>query len=266
MAADYSAYKYLICERPEPGILKVTINNPEHLNAISPPIHAEMSRIWLDVAEDTDTRAVLFTGAGRAFSAGGDVINMRDSWRKREVASVMREARQIIDSMLNLPQPLIALVNGHAVGLGATLALTCDIVFAAENARIGDRHVNVGLVAGDGGTMMWPLLVGPHRAKQFLLTGQLMLGSEAAAMGLINKAVPAEDLERTGLEFAREVAALPPLAVQWTKLSVNRTLRLVASVAFETSIAYEGASMLSEDHVEAVNGFIEKRSPRFTGR
>jgi enoyl-CoA hydratase len=262
---DYSSYQHLICERPETGILKVTLNNPEHLNAISPPIHAEMSRIWLDVAEDSDTRAVLFTGAGRAFSAGGDVHNMQSTWRQREIHSVMREARQIIDSMLNLPQPLIALVNGHAVGLGATLALTCDIVFAAENARIGDRHVNVGLVAGDGGTIIWPLLVGPHRAKQYLMTGQLVTGAEAAAMGLINKAVPLEQLESTGMEMARELAAQPPLAVQWTKLSVNRTLRLMAGVAFETSIAYEGASMLSEDHLEAVTGFIEKRPPNFRG-
>src|SRR5581483_3937022 len=190
MAKDYSNYEHLVCERPEPGILTITINNPESLNAISPPIHTELAHIWADVADDTDTRVVLLTGAGRAFSAGGDVHNMRATWRQRDVAATMREAKQIVDRMLDLPQPLIALVNGHAVGLGATLALICDVVIAADGAKIGDRHVNVGLVAGDGGALIWPLLVGPHRAKQFLLTGELIEARDAAAMGLINRAVP----------------------------------------------------------------------------
>jgi len=247
MPADYSAYQHLLIERPEPGILKLTINNPESLNAIAPPIHTELARIWVDIAADSETRVVLLTGAGRAFSAGGDVHNMRATWRQRDIAHVMREGKQIVDRMLDLPQPLIALVNGHAVGLGATLALTCDIVFAAENAKIGDRHVNVGLVAGDGGALIWPLLVGPHRAKQFLMTGELLTATDAAALGLINKAVPAAELEETGMAFARTLLGLPPLAVQWTKLSINKTLKLVANAAFETSLAYEGATMLSED-------------------
>jgi len=266
MPTDYSAYQHLIVERLEPAILKITINNPEHLNAISPPIHAEMARIWADVAADTETRVVLLTGAGRAFSAGGDVYNMRESWRKRDVHTVMREAREIVYRMLDTPQPIIALVNGHAVGLGATIALTCDLVYIAENARIGDRHVNVGLVAGDGGALIWPLLIGPHRAKQYLMTGELITGAEAAAMGLVNRAVPLDQLEAVGLEMARQLAALPPLAVQWTKLSINKLLKLVGNTAFETSIALEGASMLSEDHYEAVSAFIEKRPAAFTGR
>ncbi|HLZ72639.1 MAG TPA: enoyl-CoA hydratase-related protein [Dehalococcoidia bacterium] len=263
---DYGAYKHLVCERPEAGILKITINNPESLNAIAPPIHSELAHIWVDVAADEETRVVLLTGAGRAFSAGGDVHNMRATWRQRDIAHTMREGKQIVDRILDLPQPLIALINGHAVGLGATLALCCDIVFAAEGAKIGDRHVNVGLVAGDGGALLWPLLLGPHRAKQFLMTGELIEGREAAAMGLINKAVPAEQLEAEGLAFARTLAALPPLAVQWTKLSVNKTLKLIANAAFETSLAYEGASMLSQDHLEAVSAFIEHRAPSFSGR
>ncbi len=266
MAVDFSTYQYLVCERPEPHILKITINNPEHLNAIAPPIHTELSRIFPEIGADDETRVVLLTGAGRAFSAGGDVNNMRATWRNRDIATLMREAGQIVHGILDLPQPIIALVNGHAVGLGATLALTCDVVFAAEGARIGDRHVNVGLVAGDGGALIWPLLVGPHRAKQFLMTGELIQAADAAAMGLINKAVPADQLEATGLELARQLAALPPLAVRWTKLSVNKTLKLVANAAFETSLAWEAASMLSQDHLEAVSAFIEKRQPDFTGR
>lgn len=266
MSKDYSSYEHLICERPESGILKITINNPESLNAISPPIHTELAHIWADVADDTDTRVVVLTGAGRAFSAGGDVHNMRATWRQRDVAATMREAKQIVDRILDLPQPLIALVNGHAVGLGATLALVCDIVFAAEGAKIGDRHVNVGLVAGDGGALIWPLLIGPHRAKHYLMTGELIDARDAAALGLINKAVPADQLEAEGLALARTLANLPPLAVQWTKLSINKTLKLIANSAFETSLAYEGGSMLSQDHLEAVSAFIERRPASFTGR
>lgn len=263
---DYSRYQSLLVDRPEQGILKITLNRPEHLNAIAPDTHTELANIWTDVARDTETRCVLFTGAGRAFSAGGDIQNMRKVWRNRDVATTALEARQIVTRMLDTPQPIIAMVNGHAVGLGATLALACDIVFAADHAKIGDRHVNVGLVAGDGGTLFWPLAIGPHRAKQFLLTGELITGAEAAAMGLINRAVPLEDLEETALTLARQLVALPPLAVQWTKLSINKTLKLISNTSFETAIAYEGASMYTEDHLEAVTAVIEKRPPSFTGR
>lgn len=263
---DYRRYEHILTERPEPGVLKLTINNPESLNAIAPPIHTELAGIWVDIAADPETRCVLLTGAGRAFSAGGDINNMQRTWGERDVAGVMREAKQIIDRMLDTPQPIIAMVNGAAVGLGATLALTCDIVIMAEEARIGDRHVNVGLVAGDGGALIWPLLIGPHRAKQFLMTGDLIGGSDAAAMGLVNRAVPRAELEATALELARRLVALPPLAVQWTKLSINKTLKLVGNAAFETSLAYEGASMMSRDHLEAVTAFIENRPPSFSGR
>lgn len=262
---DYSGYEHILCERPEDGILKLTINNPENLNAIAPPIHTELARIWIDIADDPDTRCVLLTGAGRAFSAGGDVKNMVRTWGERDVAAALREAKQIVDRMMDTPQPIIAMVNGHAIGLGATLALNCDIVFAAEGARIGDRHVNVGLVAGDGGALLWPLLIGPHRAKQYLLTGQLLTGAEAAEMGLINQAVKLEELETVAMEMAQRIAALAPLAVRWTKLSINKTLRLIANASFETSLGYEGASMMSKDHLEAVTAMAEGREPSFRG-
>lgn len=264
--SDYNQYKFLLCDRLQPGILKITLNRPEQLNAISPELHTELSQIWRDVAHDSETRCVLFTGAGRAFSAGGDLGNMQKVWRNRDVATTALEARQIVNGMLDTPQPIIAMVNGHAVGLGATLALACDLVIATEQARIGDPHVNVGLVAGDGGTLFWPLAIGPHRAKQYLLTGELMSGAAAAAIGLINRAVSPEELEPTALALAQQLVALPPLAVQWTKLSINKILKLIGNTSFETAIAYESATMSSDDHLEAVTAFIEKRSPNFVGR
>lgn len=259
-------YRFLLREELEPGIVRLTLNDPERLNAAGPGMHHELSRIWAELAAADGIRVILLTGAGRAFSAGGDVRAMRDMWRTRDVPGLMREARDIFFGMLELPQPIIALVNGPAVGLGATLALSCDIVLAAEGAKIGDTHVNVGLVAGDGGAVLWPMLVGVHRAKHHLLTAELLDADRAAEIGLINEAVPSERLHARGLEIARRLAALPPLALRWTKLSINRTVRLMAASAFESSIALEATSMLSEDHLEAATAFLDKRTPNYKGR
>jgi enoyl-CoA hydratase len=229
-------------------------------------MHKELARVWRDIACDTDTRVVLLTGVGKAFSAGGDLDNMRSTWRQRDLGDRTVDSRAIFHGMLELPQPVITLLNGDAVGLGATIALSADIVIASERARVGDRHVNVGLTAGDGGALLWPLILGPHRAKELLLTGRLVRAEEAMTMGIVNQVVPPSALEEAGLEMARKLAALSPLAVQWTKLAVNRTLSVLAGGAFEVSLAWERATMLTEDHHEAVTALLEKRTPTFHRR
>jgi enoyl-CoA hydratase len=156
-------------------------------------------------------------------------------------------------------------VNGAAIGLGATLALFCDIIFAANHAKIADPHVKVGFVAGDGGAVIWPQLIGYARAKEYLLTGDALTGAQAAQIGLINHAVPAEDLDKAVDEFAQRLAAGASRAIQWTKLSVNIGLKALATSILDASIAYEALSNLTKDHQEAVNAFREKRPPRFTG-
>ncbi len=172
---------------------------------------------------------------------------------------------EIAAGLLDIPQPVIAAVNGDAVGLGATLALACDVVVISDAARIGDTHVRVGLVAGDGGAVLWPLLVGPSRAKDFLMRGRLVDGAEAYRMGLVGHAVAPADVLDQAKSIAAEMAALPPLAVRWTKQSINKQIRQQLELAFDASIAFETITMLSRDYSEAVNGFLEKRKPEFKG-
>jgi enoyl-CoA hydratase len=192
---DYSQYGGVLVARQD-KVLTITLNSPETLNAFTGPMHTSMSRIWDDVNDDPDVRVVVVTGAGRAFSAGGNVIAMQkkiddpDAWD-----AGTPEAKRIVFRMLECDKPIIARVNGHAVGLGATIALLCDIIIAADHAKIGDPHVNAGLVAGDGGALIWPQLIGFARAKEYLLTGDLMTATEAQRIGLINHVVPADQLD-----------------------------------------------------------------------
>jgi enoyl-CoA hydratase len=167
--------------------------------------------------------------------------------------------------MLDCPKPFIARINGHAMGLGATMALLCDFTIAAEESRIADPHVKAGFVAGDGGSLLWPQLIGYARAREYLLLGDSLTGREAADIGLITRAVALENLDSAVDEFVQRVLALPPRALQWTKLSVNLGLKQMASTMMDATMAYEGLSNITADHQEAVSAFREKRKPKFTG-
>jgi enoyl-CoA hydratase len=263
---DLSKYTRLLFER-DGRILKITMNRPEELNATDPAMHTELSHVFTECNEDPDTDVVIITGAGRAFSAGGGYESLQaaiDNPERWEVLSV--EARRIVYSMIDCQKPIIARVNGHAIGFGATLALFCDIVVAAEHAKIGDPHVKVGLVAGDGGAVIWPQLLGYSKAKEYLLTGDLLTAADAERIGLISRAVPADQLDEVVNGIARKIAANPAKAVQWTKLSINVGLKPLAHTVLENSMGYERMSARTEDHAEAVAALREKRSPVFKGR
>jgi len=261
---DYSGYHYLSAERKD-RVLTVSFNRPESLNAISAELHTELSRIFADIARDQDTEVVLLTGKGRAFCAGGD-IKWFQSMSPQQLDALFIEARKIIIDLLEVEQPIIAAVNGPATGLGATLALFSDVIIAAENAKIGDPHVRVGVVAGDGGAVIWPWLVGAARAKEFLMTGDLLTAQEAERIGLINRVVPQDKLMSTAMELATRLANGPTKAIRWTKVSVNKILRDTANLVLDTSLALEKHCFYTEDHKEAVRAFVEKREPKFTGR
>jgi enoyl-CoA hydratase/carnithine racemase len=271
-APDYAAYEFIAVDVADNGVATVTLNRPESKNAVHGPLHEELQHIWLDLANDYDVKVVVLTGAGDKFCVGGDVKAMAGSDETfgsgrnidRRVVTA-NEARRTIAYLLDLEQPVIAAINGDAVGLGATLALCCDITVAADSARIGDPHVNVGLVAGDGGAMIWPLLVGPNRAKEFLLRGNLLRGAEAERIGLVNYAVPADEVMAKAMELADELAAKPPMAVRWTKLTVNRWLKDVYQHTFDVGIAFEQITITSDDHKEAARAFAERRPGTFTG-
>ncbi|HVY85190.1 MAG TPA: enoyl-CoA hydratase-related protein [Caulobacterales bacterium] len=245
-------------------VLEVTFNRPDKLNAADARLHEEMARVFVDASNDPDSDIVVLTGAGRAFSSGGDIIWMQEMIDEPDrFEKTLREAKQIVFGLIDCEKPIIAKLNGHATGLGATIALFCDVIFAADTAKIGDPHVSVGFVAGDGGAIIWPQLVGYARAKEYLLTGDLMSAAEAERIGLINHAVPAAELDQRVAEFADRLAAGATKAIRWTKMSVNVGLRQLAASVMDASIAYEAMSNVSPDHQEAVRAFAEKRAPAF---
>jgi enoyl-CoA hydratase len=262
---NYENYKELTVAVSE-RIATITMNRPDKLNAVSAVLHTELSHIFRNVEADPGIDIVILTGAGTAFSAGGDVQWMQDAIDDpQSFERTAREGKQIIFSLLDCEKPVIAKLNGHAVGLGATLALFCDVIFASEKARIGDPHVSVGLVAGDGGAVIWPQLIGYARAKEYLMTGDLIPAPEAQRMGLINHVVKPEELDAAVLAFARRLAGGALKAIRWSKVSVNIGLKQLAHSIMDASIAYEVLTNTSADHAEAVAAFRDKRKPRFTG-
>jgi enoyl-CoA hydratase len=247
------------CDR---GVLTVTFNRPQQLNAIDAALHTELSLLFGDMARDPSVRAIILTGAGRAFSAGGDLDWFR-SMTREGLDTLFVEARRIIIDMLEVPQPIIAAVNGPATGLGATLALFSDIIYASEDARIADTHVRAGIGAGDGGAIIWPLLVGMARAKEFLFTGDSLSAAEAERLGLVNRVTSRAELLPVATAMGRRLADGPQMAVRATKASLNKLLRQVANLTLDTSLALEKECFHSDEHRECVQAFLEKRKPVF---
>ena len=245
------------------AVLTITLNRPDQYNAFSQTLHRELGRCLFDLRHDREARVVILTGAGKAFSAGGDMTEAPPT--ASEFAQGASEGREIVYGLLECPQPIICRMNGDAVGLGATVALMSDFVIAADTARIGDPHVRMGLVAGDGGALIWPLLVGPMLAKYYLLTGELVPAPQAAQLGLITRSVEAAALDTEVAALTAKLLAGAPLAQQFTKRSINAALKSMAALQFDLSLGYEGVTVLSADHAEARAAFIEKRRPRFTG-
>jgi enoyl-CoA hydratase len=262
----YENYKFLLVENKD-GIATVTINRAETLNSVTPDVHTELEYIWIDLARDPDVKAIVLTGAGRAFSAGGDVKAMaaRALTPYGNKYALAVPSLRIFEHMLSTPQPIIAAVNGDALGLGMTLALFADISIVAEDARLGDTHIKIGLVAGDGGAVIWPLIIGVQKAKEFLMRGKPVRGHEAAAMNLVNHAVPKDQVLAKAQEMAAEIAANPYWAVSWTKLSINKMIKQQLNLIMDSSIAYESLTMMTNDYKEAATAFAEKRTPSFTG-
>jgi len=177
----------------------------------------------------------------------------------------VREAKRIVSSLLECDKPIIAKVNGDAIGLGSTLAVFCDVIFAADTARFGDPHNNVGLISGDGGQIMWPLMIGYARAKHYLFTGEKLSAQEAVQIGLINKAVPLTELDAAVDAYADKLARLPVQSLRWSKSTINVPLRQMAASMMDVGMAYENVSSLTRDHQEAINAFRDKRKPEFKG-
>lgn len=249
----------------EGRVLTVTIEG-NAVNAVDAAMHRDLARVFGDLQHDPGSDIIILTGRGRAFCAGGDF-----DWFEQQIADprtfrdIGFEAKRIVSGLLELEKPILCRMNGAAAGLGATIALLCDVIVADENARIGDPHVKVGLVAGDGGAVIWPQLIGFARAKEFLMTGDLLTAKHAAEIGLVNYAVPAAELDAKIAELVEKIAGNPRWAVRWTKTVVNLQLKDIANKLMDASIAYEMASNTMADRKEAVRAFVEKRKPNLTG-
>ena len=260
----FDDYQRIAVSRRE-RILVLALDNGK-VNAVDGQMHRELARVFLDAQDDADSDLVILTGTGRAFCAGGDT-----AWFRRQIEdprsfrAIAPEAKRIVTSLLELEKPLLCRLNGAAAGLGATIALMSDVIVAADTAVIGDPHIKVGLVAGDGGAIIWPQLIGFARAKELLLTGDLLPASEAARMGLINHAVPAAELDAKVDEIAAKILGNPRWAVRWTKTVANIPLRELAARLSDPAIAYEILTNLTEDRREAVDAFIERRTPQYGG-
>jgi len=246
------------------NVLTITLNNPDQLNAIRPEMDEALTRIFWDADRDPEVRVIVLRGAGRAFSAGGDVVAMKDGIENINLfIAGIKNGKRFMQSMIDCDKPIVACVHGDAIGLGCTIALYADIVVASENARFADPHVKVGLVAGDGGAIAWPLNAGYAAAKYFLLTGDLVSARDAQAMGLIAKVTTEDDLEA---ELDRVVGKLNNGALQsiiYTKHVLNIGFRQLFSSSVDAGFALETVSGRLQDHAEATAAFTEKRKPNF---
>lgn len=245
-------------------VLTLCLSRPDKLNAFNALMHTELAKAILVASEDPGSDVIILTGAGRAFSAGGDIDWQQSAADRPETFEVtVREAKQIIFGMLECEKPIIARIQGPAVGLGATLALFCDISFIARSTYIADPHVSVGMVAGDGAAVIWPQLVGFARAKHFLFTGDRVSAEEAERIGLVNFVIDDVGLDVAVKAYADRLSAGALLAIRYTKATINVALRQLAASILDVGLGYESVTNISRDHFEALAAFRDKRTPRF---
>jgi enoyl-CoA hydratase len=250
----------------EDDLLVVTIDQPaSELNAVDALLHRELARLFGLLKRERRARAVVLTAAGRAFSAGGDFDWFPELRSMGALDELRRDARQMIWDLLDVEVPIVCGLNGSAAGLGASVALFCDVVVMSERAVIVDPHVTVGLVAGDGGTAIWPLLVGPQAAKRHLLLGEPLTAGEALRLGVAAELCPASEVAERACVWARRLAAQPPLAVRGTKLAINAQLKRALLDSFDVATAMEISCFLSDDHAEAVAAGREHRPGVYKG-
>jgi len=260
----YSAFPSILVDRPARGVLRLTLNRPDRLNALDADGHRELADIWRTVDRDKETLAVLLCATGRAFSAGGDfqvVSNLTESFEER--ANMWREARDLVYNIINCSKPIVSAIQGSAVGAGLAAALVSDISIAAKNATLVDGHVRLGVAAGDHAAIIWPILCGMAKAKYHLLLNEPVTGEKAEQLGLVSLAVEESALQETALSIAARLAEGAPAAIQWTKYSLNNWLRL-AGPTFDASLALEMLGFSGPDPVEGLASFRDRRPPSFS--
>ena len=260
---DYGSYHHLLVERRDHGVLLITMNRPAVYNAADEEMHSQLSKVWADVARDNETRVAVITGAGKAFSAGGDLAMVqRMAGDYERTSHMLSEMSDLVYNMINCDKPIISAINGVAVGAGLVVALLADISICAEDARLGDGHVKLGAAAGDHAAIIWPLLCGMAKARYHLLTGEMVDGVEAERIGLVSKVLPRSEVLGEALRVADTLATGSQLAIRLTKRALNSWLRTAGPI-FDQSAAYEMLTFMGPDLVEGAAALREKRPPRF---
>jgi enoyl-CoA hydratase len=260
---DYADYQHLAFEHRPNGVLLITLNRPEVLNAANARLHWELTQVWLTVDADPETRVALVTGAGRAFSAGGDLSLVDEmAGNPDAVARTLREASDLVYNMINCEKLIVSAINGVAVGAGLVVALLADVSVIAETARLTDGHTRLGVVAGDHAAIVWPLLCGMAKAKYYLLTADFLDGKEAERIGLVSLCVPPGELMAKASAVADGLARGSQPAIRWTKRALNNWLRQAGPI-FDQSLALEMLSFMNPDVREGIRAIREKRAPVF---
>ncbi len=266
---DYGRYQHLRVEVSE-GVALVTLNRPEAYNATNNRMHWELTQIWPDINNDPDVRVAVVTGEGeQAFSAGGDLDDLEQrndlpvEQRFEAIVALAKEARDIVYTMVECDKPIISAINGVAVGAGLAVALLADISIIAEDARLTDGHLRLGVAAGDHACIIWPLLCGMAKAKYYLLTCDFLDGREAERIGLVSRAVPRAEVRTTAMEIARRLAAGSQPALRFTKRALNQWLRLGGIASFDYSLMAEMMGFFGGDVAEGISAIRDKRTPEF---
>ncbi len=259
----YAAYQWLKFDRPAERVLRLTLDVPGKLNAIDAQAHEELAYVWNDIDKDPDISCVVLTGAGNAFSAGGDfamIERIIDDFDYRTRA--WKEARDLVYNIINCSKPIVSAITGPAVGAGLVAGLLADISIVGRKARVIDGHTRLGVAAGDHSAIIWPLLCGMAKAKYYLMTCEPLSGEEAERIGLVSLCVEDDDLQNKALDVAQKLVAGAPTAVRWTKYALNNWLRMMGP-NFDTSLALEFLGFSGPEVQEGMTSLREKRAPEF---
>lgn len=263
MQDRYARYTRLKFDRPAPRVLRITLNSPLKMGAMDAQMHREVSEIWADVDADDSVSAIIITGDGKTFSAGGDLNHERkvcDDYALRMQA--MSEARKLVMGMIECRKPIVSAARGWAVGAGLACLILGDVSIAARDAKFSDGHLKIGIASGDHAAIIWPILCGMAKAKYYLMTAETFTGEEAERMNLISLALPDEEVEAKAVQIAADFARGAPAALRWTKTMLNHWIKQAAPI-FDASLALEFIGFAGPEGKEGIDAFLEKRKTSF---
>ncbi|MFM0176324.1 enoyl-CoA hydratase/isomerase family protein [Paraburkholderia sediminicola] len=263
MQPNYDRYKSLKFDRPHPRVIRITLTSQMKLGVMDPDMHRELSEVWRDVDADEAVSAIIITGQGKTFSAGGDLkheLKVAVDYDLRMQA--MKETRDLVYNMLHCSKPIVSAIRGWAVGAGLAAGLLADVSIAAEDANFMDGHTKIGVAAGDCAMIIWPLLVSMAKAKYYLLCCERLTGKEAERIGLVSLTVPDEEVAEKAEQVAVSLANGAPAAIRWTKYSLNSWIKNAGPI-FDASVAYEFMGFAGREGLEGMSAFLEKRPPEF---